>query len=89
MLACNPLAKSEATANDEPATPPKIGPSKSWAILKRRTPWLIGALLAAGACGFAYHWAFGKAKYATTAVERGDVESTVVAAGILLPPSLT
>ena len=34
-----------------------------------------------------YHWAFGKAKvvYATAAVERGDVESTVVAAGILQP----
>jgi macrolide-specific efflux system membrane fusion protein len=34
-----------------------------------------------------YHWAFGKAKvhYTTAAVERGDVESTVVAAGIVQP----
>jgi macrolide-specific efflux system membrane fusion protein len=34
-----------------------------------------------------YHWVFGKAKvlYSTAAVERGDIESTVVAAGILQP----
>jgi macrolide-specific efflux system membrane fusion protein len=49
--------------------------------------WLIGALLVAGAGVFGYHWAFGKAKvhYTTAAVERGDVESTVVAAGIVQP----
>jgi len=40
-----------------------------------------------GAAVLAYHWAFGKAKvlYATATVERGDVESTVVAAGIVQP----
>ena len=34
-----------------------------------------------------YHWIFGKPKvvYATATVERGDIESTVVAAGILQP----
>jgi macrolide-specific efflux system membrane fusion protein len=49
--------------------------------------WLIGALLVAGAGAFGYHWVFGKAKvlYATAAVVRGDIESTVVAAGIVQP----
>jgi membrane fusion protein, macrolide-specific efflux system len=57
------------------------------ALLPRRSLWLIGALLVAGAGALGYHWAFGKATilYATAAVERGDVESTVVATGILQP----
>jgi macrolide-specific efflux system membrane fusion protein len=55
--------------------------------LRRRGLWLIGALLAVGAGAFGYYWAFGKAEvsYVTAPVERGDVESTVVAAGILQP----
>src|ERR1035438_9180415 len=70
----------------EPAAPPN-GPSKSPSFLKRRTRWLIGAVLIIAACALGYHWAFGKAKvhYATAAVERGDIESTVVAAGVLQP----
>jgi len=41
----------------------------------------------AGGGWLGYHWAFGKAKvtYITAAVERGNVESTVVAAGIVQP----
>ena len=41
----------------------------------------------AGIALVGYHWAFGKAKvhYTTAAVTRGDVESTVVAAGIVQP----
>jgi macrolide-specific efflux system membrane fusion protein len=56
-------------------------------LLRRRGVWLIGALLIAGAGWLGYHWVFGKAKvvYATAPVVRGDVESTVVAAGILQP----
>jgi macrolide-specific efflux system membrane fusion protein len=82
-----PAAKSEATANGEPATPPRDRPLKRRGLLQRRSLWLIGALLVAGAGAFGYHWAFGKAKvgYATAAVERGDIESTVVAAGIVQP----
>ncbi|MGA2499932.1 MAG: macrolide transporter subunit MacA [Tepidisphaeraceae bacterium] len=55
--------------------------------LLRRSLWLILALFVAGAGVFGYFWAFGTAKpvYATAAVERGDVESTVVAAGIVQP----
>jgi macrolide-specific efflux system membrane fusion protein len=83
----NPVAKSAATAQVEPAAPPGNRHSKFRSLLQRRSLWLIGALLVAGACAFGYHWAFGKAKviYATAAVERGDVESTVVAAGIVQP----
>jgi membrane fusion protein, macrolide-specific efflux system len=60
---------------------------ESRGLLKRRGLWLIGSLLVIGGGAFGYHWAFGKAKvhYATAAVERGDIESTVVAAGIVQP----
>ena len=83
----SPPPESAATAHDEPAAPPTTRHSALPALLRRRSPWLIGALLLAAASAFAYHLAFGKAKvvYATVAVERGDVESTVVAAGILQP----
>jgi len=83
----SPVAQSAATANGQPPTPPSVGLSRSRAFLRRRGRWLLGALLVAGAGAFVYHWAFGKAKvvYSTAAVERGDVESTVVAAGILQP----
>lgn len=49
--------------------------------------WLLGAALLAGAGSLGYYWLFGKAKvlYATAPVVRGDIESTVVAAGILQP----
>jgi membrane fusion protein, macrolide-specific efflux system len=55
--------------------------------LRRRSVWLIGALLIAGGGWLGYYWVFGKAKvlYTTAAVVRGDIESTVVAAGILQP----
>jgi macrolide-specific efflux system membrane fusion protein len=46
---------------------------------------LLAALLILAAGAFAYYTLFGKAKvsYTTATVERGDVESTVVAAGIV------
>src|ERR1022692_1319091 len=83
----SPVAKSAATANDQPVTPPGDGQLKRRAFLRRRSVWLIGVLLIVGAGAFGYHWAFGKAKvhYTTAAVGRGDVESTVVAAGIVQP----
>jgi macrolide-specific efflux system membrane fusion protein len=82
----SPEAKSAATANDKPAAP-KDPHLKSRSLLQRRGLWLIGILLVAGAGVLGYHWVFGKAKvlYATATVERGDIESTVVAAGILQP----
>ena len=82
-----PVAKSAATAHAEPATPPRDRHARFRALLQRRSLWLIGALLIASAGALGYHWAFGKPKvlYTTAAVERGDVESTVVAAGIVQP----
>lgn len=76
---------STAATNDRPATPPRD--SKFRSLLRRRSLWLIGALLAVVAGALAYYWTFGKTKvsYATATVLRGDVESTVVAAGILQP----
>jgi macrolide-specific efflux system membrane fusion protein len=83
----SPAAKSATAANDEPAMPPSGRHLKLRAFLRRRSLWLVGALLVIGAGAFGYHWAFGKAKvsYSTAAVTRGDIESTVVAAGIVQP----
>jgi len=57
------------------------------AFLRRRSLWVAGAVLVVGAGALGYYWAFGPAKvvYASAAVERGDIESTVVAAGVLQP----
>lgn len=83
----NPEAKPAATVDNQPATPPEESQPKRRAFWRRRNVWLRGALLIASAGVFGYHWAFGKAKvhYVTAAVTRGDVESTVVAAGIVQP----
>jgi macrolide-specific efflux system membrane fusion protein len=77
-----------ATTNiGAPAAPPASARPAWRDFLRGRRLWLIGALLAAAAGVLGYHWVFGKAKvlYSTAAVERGDIESTVVAAGILQP----
>ena len=86
-ISISPAAKSAATANHELAPPATDRHLKHRGRLQRRSLWLVGALLVIGAGAFGYHWAFGKAKvsYATAAVERGDIESTVVAAGIVQP----
>jgi len=83
----NQAAESEKSADDEPATPPKGRYIKIRAFLKRRRLWLIGAFLVVIAGVFLYYWAFGKPKiiYTTATVMRSDVESTVVAAGIVQP----
>jgi macrolide-specific efflux system membrane fusion protein len=83
----SPVDTSAAVATDEPATPPVDTPSSFRALLHRRSIWLVGALLVAILCALGYHWMFGKPKvvYTTAAVERGDIESTVVAAGIVQP----
>jgi macrolide-specific efflux system membrane fusion protein len=90
----SPPATSATTIHDGPAALPATSSSSlrssraKWsALLGRRSLWLIGALLVAGAAWFGYHWMFGAAKvvYATAPVERGNVESTVVAAGVLQP----
>ena len=83
----SPEPNSAPTGSTRPATPSGNRRVKPRALLQRRSLWLIGALIVACASWFGYHWAFGKASvhYATASVERGDVESTVVAAGIVQP----
>jgi len=81
----DPVAKPVATASATLAKSQK-GPhlGSRW---KRRGWWLIGVLLVVVAAAYGYHWAFGKPKvvYTTATVQRGDIESTVVAAGIVQP----
>src|ERR1017187_3963133 len=83
----SPVVKPAATADRQPATAPVDAQPKRRAFLQRRSVWLIAALLLVGIAVFGYRWAFGKAKvhYTTAVVTRGDVESTVVAAGIVQP----
>ena len=83
----SPTAAPAATAGAAPVTPPKGRRSTFSGLLRRRGLWLVGAVLVAAAGALAYHFAFGKAKvvYTTATVDRGDVESTVVAAGIVQP----
>jgi macrolide-specific efflux system membrane fusion protein len=81
----NPVPKLVATVSVAHPTPHKV--PHSAALWQRSGLWLVGILLVAVAVAFGYHWAFGKpnAVYTTATVQRGDIESTVVAAGIVQP----
>jgi len=81
------ITKSAAIAHDEPAMSPANNQLKIRSFLQRRSLWLISALLVAGTGAVAYYLMFSNStiSYTTVAVERGDVESTVVAAGIVQP----
>jgi len=61
--------------------------SKLWIFLHRRSFWLVGTILIIVVGVLGYYWVFGKVKvvYTTAAVERGDVENTVLAAGLVQP----
>jgi len=85
-LRVSPAAPIVATVSPVSAAPPRTHVS-SEGLLQRHGLWLIGALLVAGAGWFGYHRIFGKAAvlYTTAMVQRGDVESTVVAAGVVQP----
>ena len=62
-------------------------PGKFRVFIQRRGIWSIGVILVILAGGFGYNWAFGKAKVVnnTATVERGDIENTVLAAGVVQP----
>ena len=66
--------------------PPRDYYRKFPALLRRRRLWLIGVLLvvSAGAAGITGRLE-SQGQLCDAPVERGDVESTVVAAGILQP----
>jgi macrolide-specific efflux system membrane fusion protein len=72
---------------DETITPPVDQPGKFILFLHNRFIWLIGAILLIIGGYFVYNWVFVKTKvvYTTAAVEVGDVENTVLAAGLIQP----
>jgi len=72
---------------DEKITLSMEQPGKLHAFLHGKSIWVIGAILIIIGGYFGYNWAFGKDKavYTTAAVERGDVENTVLAAGLVQP----
>src|SRR5665647_819509 len=82
-----PETQPATTPIDTTLTPPEEHPGKLHAFLHGRVIWFVGAILIVIAGVFAYNWAFGKPKvvYTTAAIERGDVENTVLAAGLIQP----
>jgi macrolide-specific efflux system membrane fusion protein len=82
-----PAVEPVTAAKPEKETPPAGRFQRAKALVLRRKYWFLGALVLVVLAPFAYQWLFGKPKVvvATVAVVRGDVESTVVAAGIVQP----
>ena len=83
-----PETKSEAASNIGVVMPPPgQHQSKLSTLFHRRSLWLIGTILIIITGVSGYNWVFGKAEvvYTTAAVERGDVENTVLAAGLVQP----
>jgi len=66
---------------------PAVEPTRLQVLLHKRSLWVAGALVLAVLGILLGFKVFGKAKvkYTTVTVTRGDLESTVVAAGILQP----
>ena len=83
----SPATTSGAIPSGQPASAPTGGRLKGRSLGRRRTMWVCGTLVIVGAGALGYHYIFGKptVQYATAAIERGAVESTVVAAGVLQP----
>lgn len=77
----------EAPAHFDEAAPPEGPFQRAKTLVLRRKSWLLGALVFVVLAPLGYQWLFGKSTviYATMAVVRGDVESTLVAAGIVQP----
>jgi macrolide-specific efflux system membrane fusion protein len=83
-----PPAPHPGAGIDRPLTTlPVNRQPKRRTFLRRRGVWLAAALFVVVLALLSYHWMFGKTKvvYATATVARGDVETTVVAAGIVQP----
>lgn len=82
-----PAVEPVTAAKPEKETPPEGRFQRTKALVLRRKYWFLGALVIVVLAPFGYQWLFGKPKVvvATVTVVRGDVESTVVAAGIVQP----
>jgi len=90
----NPIGKDETIkpplnpfGKDETITDPVEPVGKFHTFLHGRTIWFLGAILLIIAGVLGYNWAFGKPKvvYTTAPIERGNVENTVLAAGLVQP----
>jgi len=81
------IPPADLSPKEEAITPSVDPPGKIYAFFHGRVIWFVGAILIIIAGVFGYNWAFGKAKvvYTTAAIERGDVENTVLAAGLIQP----
>jgi len=84
-ITVNPVPILVPTVSDAHPTPQKVPRAAS--LWQRRRFWLIGTVLIVVAGAFVYHSFFATPKvvYTTATVQRGDIESTVVAAGIVQP----
>jgi len=82
-----PTIKSEPTLAAENPSPQSEPPGKPVSLFRRRGFWTITLILILIASFFIYKLTFGKQKihYSTVSVLRGDVENTVIAAGIVQP----
>jgi macrolide-specific efflux system membrane fusion protein len=83
-----PEIKSKEEPKIEDIAPqPEEHPGKLRMFIHHRGWWLIGAILVILTILFGYKMLFGKSKvvHPTAAVTRGDVENTVLAAGIVQP----
>ena len=82
-----PTIKSEPTLAAENPSPQPEPPGKPVSLFRRRGFWTITLILILIASFFIYKLTFGKQKihYSTVSVLRGDVENTVIAAGIVQP----
>ena len=87
MSNINPATKSVLVTDDQSAVLPEVHQLRFRTLLSRRSLWLIAGLIVISIGVLWYFWPFGKANvlYATATVERGNVESTVLAAGIVQP----
>ena len=81
----NPVPILVPPASDPIPAPQKV--PRALSFWQRRRFWLIGAVVGVAAAALGYHWVFATPKvvYTTATVQRGDIESTVVAAGIVQP----
>jgi len=86
-LSDTPEATATPTTAKPELPPPKGFASRLKGMMKHRALWWIGGglALALGVLGSISMFGKAKVQYATVPVQRGDVESTVVAAGIVQP----
>lgn len=86
-MASIPMVPAPARAAAEPVVRPPFEPGRSRAWLGRSALRIAVLLSLIGGGVLTYTWMFGKVAVApaTTAVVRGEVESTVVAGGVLQP----